>query len=81
MSDERLYFAYGSNINLTQMEYRCPDATPLVPVMLHGYELTFRGGGVAKMRLSPASCGRSRRSVKRAWTGMKDTPTTTTRPI
>lgn len=47
MRDERLYFAYGSNINLTQMEYRCPDATPLMPVMLHGYELTFRGGGVA----------------------------------
>lgn len=46
MSDKRLYFAYGSNINLTQMEYRCPDATPLMPVMLHGYELTFRGGGV-----------------------------------
>ena len=47
MSDKRLYFAYGSNINLTQMEYRCPDATPLMPVMLQGYELTFRGGGVA----------------------------------
>ncbi len=47
MSKERFYFAYGSNINLTQMEYRCPEATPLMPVMLHGYELTFRGGGVA----------------------------------
>lgn len=47
MSKERLYFAYGSNINLTQMAYRCPHATPLMPVMLHGYELTFRGGGVA----------------------------------
>lgn len=47
MRDGRLYFAYGSNINLTQMEYRCPDAIPLMPVMLHGYELTFRGGGVA----------------------------------
>lgn len=47
MNDKRLYFAYGSNINLTQMEYRCPAATPLMPVMLHGYELTFRGGGVA----------------------------------
>ena len=22
-----LYFAYGSNINLDQMRYRCPDAT------------------------------------------------------
>ncbi len=47
MSDERLYFAYGSNINLDQMAYRCPAATPLMPVVLHGYELTYRGGGVA----------------------------------
>ncbi len=42
-----IYFAYGSNINLDQMERRCPDAVPLRPVTLYGYELTFRGGGVA----------------------------------
>ena len=47
MREERLYFAYGSNINLTQMAYRCPNARPLMPAALHGYELTFRGGGVA----------------------------------
>lgn len=47
MNDERLYFAYGSNINLDQMAYRCPNATVLMPVVLSGYELTFRGGGVA----------------------------------
>lgn len=23
----KLYFAYGSNINLEQMSYRCPEAT------------------------------------------------------
>ena len=49
MSNERLYFAYGSNINLEQMAYRCPNATVLMPVVLQGYELTYRGrgGGVA----------------------------------
>lgn len=47
MREERLYFAYGSNINLEQMAYRCPAAKPLMPVVLHDYELTFRGGGVA----------------------------------
>ena len=26
MADGKLYFAYGSNINLDQMAYRCPDA-------------------------------------------------------
>ena len=43
MRDTRLYFAYGSNINLEQMAYRCPDAEVVGPVTLAGYELTFRG--------------------------------------
>ena len=48
MSDSpTLYFAYGSNINLDQMEQRCPDAVALETVTLHGYELAFRAGGVA----------------------------------
>jgi len=47
MSDKTLYFAYGSNINLDQMAQRCPDAKPMGPVTLEGYELLFRGGGFA----------------------------------
>lgn len=47
MNNERLYFAYGSNINLDQMAFRCPNATVLMPVVLSGYELTYRAGGVA----------------------------------
>ena len=43
MPETRLYFAYGSNINLDQMAYRCPDAEVVGPVTLEGYELTFRG--------------------------------------
>ena len=43
----KLYFAYGSNIHLEQMAFRCPAAQPLMPVVLSGYELTFRGSGVA----------------------------------
>lgn len=43
MTDTRLYFAYGSNINLEQMAYRCPDAQVIGPVTLEDYELTFRG--------------------------------------
>lgn len=41
----QLYFAYGSNINLGQMEQRCPAARPVCPVILDGYELRFRGNG------------------------------------
>jgi len=42
---DTLYFAYGSNINLEQMAYRCPDATVVGPVTLENYELLFRGNG------------------------------------
>ena len=44
---DSLYFAYGSNINLEQMDYRCPDATVIGPVTLENYELLFRRGGFA----------------------------------
>lgn len=41
--EEKLYFAYGSNINLDQMTVRCPAAQVVGPVVLEGYELLFRG--------------------------------------
>ena len=47
MADGSLYFAYGSNINLEQMAHRCPDAQVAGPVKLEGWELLFRGSGVA----------------------------------
>lgn len=47
MNEKRLYFAYGSNINLQQMAFRCPDAKVVKPVDLHDYFLTYCGGGVA----------------------------------
>ena len=43
----KLYFAYGSNINLEQMELRCPKAQMVGPVTLKNYELQFRGSGFA----------------------------------
>lgn len=39
----KLYFAYGSNLDLNQMAYRCPDAKVVEPVTLDNYELLFRG--------------------------------------
>lgn len=38
-----LYVAYGSNMNLEQMVYRCPTAKKVGVSVLKGYELTFRG--------------------------------------
>lgn len=40
----KVYLAYGSNLNLEQMEYRCPYAVPLGTAVLEGYRLLFRGG-------------------------------------
>lgn len=42
MSKKILYAAYGSNINLEQMAYRCPNSTVAGTAMLKGYELQFR---------------------------------------
>lgn len=43
----QLYFAYGSNMNLNQMAFRCPDAEVIESVQVEGYRLAFRGSGVA----------------------------------
>lgn len=37
MTEGTLYFAYGSNINLDQMAYRCPAAEVVGPVVLENY--------------------------------------------
>ena len=43
----KLYFAYGSNMNLNQMAFRCPDAEVIESVQAEGYRLAFRASGVA----------------------------------
>ena len=43
----QLYFAYGSNMNLNQMAFRCPDAEVIESVQVENYRLAFRGSGVA----------------------------------
>lgn len=42
---ERLYLAYGSNLNLAQMKNRCPGAKLLGYAMVNNYRLIFRGSG------------------------------------
>lgn len=41
---EKLYLAYGSNMNQRQMAFRCPTAEVVGTSELKGYELLFRGG-------------------------------------
>ena len=36
------YLAYGSNLNVNQMRYRCPNAIRMGKIILKDYELEFR---------------------------------------
>ena len=40
---KRYYIAYGSNLNVAQMRFRCPAATVLGTAKLKGWELLFKG--------------------------------------
>ena len=40
---EKLYIAYGSNLNLSQMAVRCPSATIYAKGILNNWELVYRG--------------------------------------
>ena len=42
-SKERLYIAYGSNLNLDQMKHRCPTAEVVGAAKLKNWRLRFRG--------------------------------------
>lgn len=43
MSRKQLYIAYGSNINLEQMAYRCPHSKVVGVSEIKNFELEFRG--------------------------------------
>lgn len=40
---KRLYVAYGSNLNIRQMKYRCPDAKLYGTGVIEDYALQFKG--------------------------------------
>ena len=40
---KRYYLAYGSNLNIAQMQFRCPDATVVGRAVIPDYELLFKG--------------------------------------
>ena len=40
---KKLYIAYGSNLNMEQMKFRCPDAKPYASGLINGWKLVFRG--------------------------------------
>ncbi len=40
---KQLYVAYGSNLNIRQMKYRCPGAKLYSTGEIENYELQFEG--------------------------------------
>ena len=43
MSRKKYYIAYGSNLSVEQMAYRCPDAKVIGTAVIEGYALLFKG--------------------------------------
>ncbi len=41
--EKRYYIAYGSNLNLRQMQFRCPDARIVGTAELSGWRLMYKG--------------------------------------
>lgn len=39
----KYYLAYGSNLNLDEMQFRCPSATPIGTTILYNHHLVFKG--------------------------------------
>ena len=40
---KKFYLAYGSNLNVKQMQFRCPDAVVAGTAVIPDYELLFKG--------------------------------------
>jgi hypothetical protein len=41
MLERRLYLAYGANMNMESMAWRCPNARPVCNYILRDWELKF----------------------------------------
>ena len=51
--NSHLYFAYGSNLDPEQMQWRCPDAIALGPALLENWAWRIGGRGYATVSPSP----------------------------
>ena len=40
---KKFYLAYGSNLNMKQMQFRCPDARIVGTAEIPNYQLLFKG--------------------------------------
>ena len=57
--EKRYYLAYGSNLNVDQMDWRCPNAIPLGKAYIEDYELLFKGSKTGSyLTIEPQKGGR-----------------------
>ena len=47
---QQLYFSYGSNMNVKQMDYRCPGAQPVALAGINNFEFFINSRGVASIK-------------------------------
>ena len=56
---KKYYIAYGSNLNVPQMSYRCPDAKVIGTGEMEGWQLLFKGSKTgAYLTIETAKDGR-----------------------
>ena len=55
MTTQRVYFAYGSNLSLTQMTFRCPGSTMIGIALLRDWTWIINTRGYANVIQNPSS--------------------------
>ena len=53
---KKYYLAYGSNLNLEQMAFRCPYAKPIGTINLKDYRLVYKGSAAEFSYLTIEKC-------------------------
>ena len=57
--NQKYYLAYGSNLNIAQMAYRCPGAKPVGTAEIPDYRLLFKGSKTgAYLTIEPEAGGK-----------------------
>ena len=69
MAKKLYYLAYGSNLNVRQMRYRCPGAKPIGISVIPDYELLYKGSktGAYRDSASRARPRHARTGGSRVW--------------